>query len=214
MYYNDNSWYTGNTDRAGSTSGYDPGVGGPDTVPAPVDPYSVMLPAEEEPTGGGGGGGGGGAPAGPSPAELFQLRKAPQFQYEKFQGLGKDWTGDPGYQFRLGQGTGALERSAAARGVLRTGGTLKDLLEYGQNFASQEYGGAYDRALRAHQQNFAGAQAEFDPRFKEWQTQAGADIQKGGQEYDRYYGYHGGGGGGGQQEDIPAPPEAPVDPYA
>jgi len=45
----------------------------------------------------------------------------------------------PGYQFRLGEGLKALERSAAARGTLQTGGTLKGLTRYGQEYASNEY---------------------------------------------------------------------------
>ena len=46
-------------------------------------------------------------------------------------------TADPGYQFRLQQGQEALERSGAARGVTNTGGTLKDILDYGQQAASK-----------------------------------------------------------------------------
>ena len=49
-----------------------------------------------------------------------------------------DMAADPGYQFRLQQGQEALERSGAARGVTRTGGTLKDIVDYGQRAASQE----------------------------------------------------------------------------
>ena len=45
----------------------------------------------------------------------------------------------PGYQFRLQQGQQALERSAAARGTLLTGGTAKALDRYGQDYASTEY---------------------------------------------------------------------------
>lgn len=56
-----------------------------------------------------------------------------------------DYQADPGYQFRLDQGTQALERSAAARGGLLSGGTLKDLTDYQQGAASQEYGNAYNR---------------------------------------------------------------------
>jgi len=44
------------------------------------------------------------------------------------------------YKFRLGQGTKALERSAAARGMLGSGNTLAALQDYGQGMASQEYG--------------------------------------------------------------------------
>ena len=54
---------------------------------------------------------------------------------------------DPSYQFRLQQGQQALERSAAARGILQTGGTAKALARYGQDAASQEYQAAFNRAL-------------------------------------------------------------------
>ena len=56
-----------------------------------------------------------------------------------------DMTADPGYQFRLRQGQEALERSGAARGVTNTGGTLRDILDYGQQAASQEYGNVFGR---------------------------------------------------------------------
>jgi len=52
---------------------------------------------------------------------------------------------DPGYAFRLGEGTKALERSAAARGGLLSGGTGKALTRYGQEFGSEEFGKAYNR---------------------------------------------------------------------
>lgn len=42
----------------------------------------------------------------------------------------------PGYQFQFGQGQQALERSAAARGLLTSGATGKALTRYGQGFAS------------------------------------------------------------------------------
>lgn len=45
----------------------------------------------------------------------------------------------PGYQFRLNEGTKAIERSAAARGLLGSGATLKALTRYGQDYASDEY---------------------------------------------------------------------------
>lgn len=80
------------------------------------------------------------ASAGLSPAELA----AEQFQFQA----------DPGYAFRLSEGLKALERSAAARGGLLSGGTGKALQRYGQDMAAQEYGNAFqrfqaDRAARA-----------------------------------------------------------------
>jgi hypothetical protein len=56
-----------------------------------------------------------------------------------------DFQQDPGYQFRMNQGQQALERSAAARGGLMNGGTLKSLARYGQDYASNEYQNAYNR---------------------------------------------------------------------
>lgn len=52
---------------------------------------------------------------------------------------------DPGYAFRMAEGMKALERSAAARGGLLSGATLKGIQRYGQDLASQEYTNAFNR---------------------------------------------------------------------
>jgi hypothetical protein len=76
-----------------------------------------------------------------------------------------DMTADPGYQFRLQQGQEALERSGAARGVTNTGGTLRDILDYGQQAASQEYGNVFGRQRDVYDLNernrFDAYQANF-----------------------------------------------------
>jgi hypothetical protein len=56
-----------------------------------------------------------------------------------------DFQQDPGYAFRQAEGMKALERSAAARGGLLSGGTLKGIQRFGQDLASQEYGNAFNR---------------------------------------------------------------------
>jgi hypothetical protein len=56
-----------------------------------------------------------------------------------------DFQEDPGYQFRLNQGTQAIERSAAARGGLLSGAAAKALTRYSQGVASDEYNNAYNR---------------------------------------------------------------------
>jgi hypothetical protein len=66
----------------------------------------------------------------------------PDFQRDFTQ---SDFQTDPGYQFRMQQGQKALERSAAARGGLQSGGTMKAVSRYGQDFASNEYQNAYTR---------------------------------------------------------------------
>lgn len=72
------------------------------------------------------------------------------FDYKTFN-LG-GWK-DPGYDFRLAEGQKALERSAAARGSLKSGGTLKALTNYAQGLASQEYQNAYARAFDTFNSN-------------------------------------------------------------
>jgi len=52
---------------------------------------------------------------------------------------------DPGYGFRMSEGMKALERSAAARGGLLSGGMLKGIQRFGQDLASQEYSNAFNR---------------------------------------------------------------------
>jgi hypothetical protein len=56
-----------------------------------------------------------------------------------------DFERDPGYAFRQAEGMKALERSAAARGGLLSGSTLKGIQRFGQESASQEYGNAFNR---------------------------------------------------------------------
>jgi hypothetical protein len=56
-----------------------------------------------------------------------------------------DFKADPGYNFRMSEGQKAIERSAAARGGLNSGATLKALTKFGQNVASEEYNQAYNR---------------------------------------------------------------------
>lgn len=51
----------------------------------------------------------------------------------------KDFTAAPGYDYRVSEGQKAIERSAAARGMLNSGATLRALQEYGQNEATAEY---------------------------------------------------------------------------
>ncbi|OQW50629.1 MAG: hypothetical protein A4S09_02205 [Proteobacteria bacterium SG_bin7] len=56
-----------------------------------------------------------------------------------------DFMADPGYNFRMQEGMKALERSASARGGLNSGRTMKELMRFGQENASNEYSNAYDR---------------------------------------------------------------------
>lgn len=55
-------------------------------------------------------------------------------------------TTDPGYLARFQLGTDAILKNKAATGTLRTGGALKDLTNYAQDYASNEYDKVYNRA--------------------------------------------------------------------
>ena len=63
-----------------------------------------------------------------------------------YQTFGMDqFRADPGYAFRMSEGMKALERSAAARGGLLSGATLKGIQRFGQDLGSQEYANAFNR---------------------------------------------------------------------
>jgi hypothetical protein len=67
----------------------------------------------------------------------------------------QDFTTDPGYAFRLAEGNKALDRTAAMRGGLLSGGAVKAAQRYGQEMGSQEYMNAFNRyqTNRANQLN-------------------------------------------------------------
>ncbi len=123
---------------------------------------------------------------------------------------------DPGYQFRLSEGLKSLDRQAAARGGLISGGALKAAQRYGQDVASQEFGSAYNRLANLANlgpqaagvmsnlgQNYAGNVGNI--MMSQGQTAANAALARGsahgqglnqlGYLAGRYYGQPGGGGG-------------------
>jgi GH15 family glucan-1,4-alpha-glucosidase len=60
----------------------------------------------------------------------------------------------PGFQFRLQQGTNALNQNAAANGTLMSGNTGKALQDYGQNLATTQYNSDYQNALNTYMTNY------------------------------------------------------------
>jgi hypothetical protein len=70
--------------------------------------------------------------------ELVEASRYTPFGMEQFQA-------DPGYGFRLKEGLRALEGSAAARGGLLSGNTMRGLTRYGQELGSQEFTNAFNR---------------------------------------------------------------------
>jgi hypothetical protein len=192
----------------------DPAEEGILAPPPPPSDIGVIAPAGA-PAGGapaaaaaaGGGGGrnrGGGAPdLGPQ----YNWPGLPGFVAPTFNRPTMEQAmAEPGYEFRLGAGRDALERSAAARGVLRSGGTLQNLLEYGQKFGAQEYSNVFNRALSEYDRRYQGAKDTYAPRLAQWQMQAQGELQRALALYGNRN--RGGGGGGGPYipPDILGPP--------
>lgn len=150
------------------------GPGGTAFNPTPGTPgwnpqTQAWIPgtATDTTTGGGGGtyGQGGGSnfafptftPPVYTPGAPFtpgQFAAPPAFSYKDFSAPTlADAQNAPGYQFAVSEGRKALENSAAARGVLRTGGTLKDLFSWGDKFAEQNYGNVFNQASQTYGTN-------------------------------------------------------------
>jgi len=64
-----------------------------------------------------------------------------------------DPNADPGTVFRMSEGVKAIDRSAAARGGLLSGATLKGVQRYGQDLGSQEYSNAFNRYVTGFNAN-------------------------------------------------------------
>lgn len=94
---------------------------------------------------------------------------------------------DPGYQFRVEQGQKGIERSAAARGTLLSGGTLKDLEDYRQGLASQEYGQVYGRKLQDWTTNYNKALTDYQTLYNADMTDWTTNFNKAIQEYQQSY---------------------------
>lgn len=120
--------------------------------------------------------GGGGGPqqgysmgsfSGGSPSSIYQYRP---FTEQFSAPTAEQVRNTPGYQAGFDQGQQALERSAAARGTLLTGGTAKALARFGQDYADQQYGDAYNRAFNEYLSRFNIDQANQNNAFNMGRT--------------------------------------------
>lgn len=80
-----------------------------------------------------------------------------------------DMLTDPGYTSRLREAQQAIERSASARGTLGTGGTLKDLTQFSQDYAANEYQDLYSRKLNEYL-------TSYNANLQNFQTLYGTDL--------------------------------------
>ena len=89
-----------------------------------------------------------------------------------------DFQADPGYAFRVSEGLKALDRTAASRGGLLSGATLKGAENYNQNMASNEYNNAYNRYVgnQATQRNALAGLTGFAPTAAQQINNAGTNY--------------------------------------
>lgn len=97
-----------------------------------------------------------------------------------------EFTTSPGYEFRVQEGLNAIQQSAAGKGKLLSGQTLKGIEEFGQNIASNEY----DNWLRqwynslVPYQNLAGLGGQISAQgaqiYGNYASQAGQAIGQAG----------------------------------
>lgn len=85
----------------------------------------------------------------------------------------------PGYQFGLQQGQDALLNAAARMGVARGGGTLKDLFNFTNTAAEQNYGNVFNQELTGYTTN-------RDTAFNQWAANNAAALNAFGAQKDVY----------------------------
>ena len=85
---------------------------------------------------------------------------------------------DPGYQFQLGQGQQAVERSLAARGLGQSGAALKAAQEYGQGLASQTYDDYFNRQSQLANLGYGAASGLGSIYSNLGNVQAAAELER------------------------------------
>ena len=122
------------------------------------------------------------------PSEAGYMPFNEQFEFDT-----EDLLKDPGYQWRLNEGSKAVERKGAARGMLQSGRTLKSLSSWAQGLASQEYGAAYGRARGEHQMDYGKSADAYNRELGEFGMRRGQSLgaydqalQRWGMKYGMY----------------------------
>ena len=89
----------------------------------------------------------------PGQAQMPEAYQGQEFNYDQYS--------DPSTQFRIQQGSQAIQQGAAGQGAGLSGSTLKALAKFGQNLGSQEYGAAYGRFGQQQDRNLQGYQTNL-----------------------------------------------------
>lgn len=148
----------------GGVGGPDPGGSGPPSAASGAMVQNALSAA----MGGGGTSGGGSVNTGRAmPAE---------FQWQNFDPNSVDMSKDPGVAFRMSEAQKAMQNSAASKGTLFSGGFAKALNNRTQDYASQEYGSAFQRALGVNQANNQGGLGAYQANVNAALGQGNLDL--------------------------------------
>lgn len=182
----DGLWYDAKGNQVKSQTDPTPIPGG-----TPANNQSLatapMQPAAAPTAGGGGVSGSGlitGSPAGPPPGgppsyTWGNLPNPPQWQnIPTFTDpTMAQVQSEPGFQFGQQQGQQALTQDKAQQGLLYGGGTLKDILAWGDNFATQFYNDARNRMKDTFMTNVQNQYvAPYQANLAAWQTLVPQDV--------------------------------------
>lgn len=143
------------------------------------------------------------APQGAAPT--FQapgFTKPPAFSYADFVAPNPgDLDKDPSYLYTLRSEQDAIQKSAAARGVLNTGGTINDLLLNAKDIASTGYSNLWNRKMGEYATNRGNAaenyRTNYDTQFRDpyqYQYQSAQDqynSQAHAYDLSQQYGWYG-----------------------
>lgn len=97
-----------------------------------------------------------------------------------------DFFTSPGYQWRLDEGMRGVDAGAAAKGILRSGATLKAEQKYAQGLASSEFDNYYNRLFDLSKLGENAAATSGDQSVKTGQGIAQTDISAGGAQASIY----------------------------
>jgi hypothetical protein len=92
----------------------------------------------------------------------------------------------PGYQWQLGQGLRAVDAGAAAKGMLRSGATLKAEQTFGQGLANTDFGQYYNRLFDLSQLGEKAAAGQGAGALQAGHDIAATDIAAGGAQASIY----------------------------
>jgi hypothetical protein len=154
----DGKMYTDGGGMSGFVAYDGPGVQAPTTNPAPPPPPGPAPGPAPTPT------------ATATPAPVFTApgyTPPPAFSYADFVAPNpSDLNNDPAYQYTLKTGQDQIQKSAAARGVLNTGGTINDLLGNAADVASNGYHDLFARGMQTYLTNRGNAVDQYNQNYQ------------------------------------------------